>query len=277
MIKLLLPLGLAGLLGFASVAQAQSVEGHFRFKENRGEYAGGVAVRWADPDNPGQSLVGVVLSNQTLDASRGAGASNPLDAITQGLDWDQGYLQLKLSGSDAELKFDHVYFMPGSFNTSGNGEEQVRVENGRVIGSWKLPPQDFFDDTYEADIRFDLPLVELKDPGQPLPAGGGDPGRAYTAYIAAVAKGDVEGIKAAITEGNSWRFSWLEDDNAKARALEDEALHKPVRVTIGGGWVEGDRAMLKVEGPGRFGGSYAGRVMMEREGGAWKVASQELR
>jgi hypothetical protein len=265
------------LLAPVPAAQAQDASGFFRFKDERGDYSTGVAVRWADPDKPGKQKIGVLLAKQALDAQRGQGEMAPLDAIGQDLGFGEAYLKLGIEEEDGKLRIGHLFASPGGFNTAGNGDEQIRIAGGRITGSWKLAPQSFFDDTYEADFRFDLPLVELKDPGQPLAAGGGEPGKAYSAYIAAVAKGDVEGIKKALAESASWRFSWLEDDNAKARALEDEALHKPVRVTIKGGWVDGDRAMLQVEGPGRFGGSYAGRVMLQREGGAWKVAQQELR
>lgn len=33
-------------------------------------------------------------------------------------------------------------------------------------------------------------------------------------------------------EPGGWRFLWLESDHGKARALEEEALHKPVTVTV---------------------------------------------
>jgi len=273
----LLGMAAALLLGMAPAAQAQEASGFFRFKAERGDYSTGVAVRWDDPDNPGKQKIGVLLSTQALDAQRGQGEMAPLDAIGQELGYGESYLKLSIEEDGGKLRIGHLFASPGGFNTSGDGKESISISGGRITGSWKVGPKEFFDDTYEADFRFSLPLVDLKDPGKPLAAGGGDPGKAYTAYIAAVAKGDIEGIKKALAESSSWRFSWLEDDKAKARALEDEALHKPVRVTISGGWIDGDRAMIRVEGPGRFGGTYAGRVMMQREGGAWKVASQELR
>lgn len=271
--------GLLGLvcLGFASSLGAQEASGFFRFKQERGDYTTGVALRWADPDSPGQSKLGVVLAAQALDAALAQGEMEPLDAVTNELGFGEVYLKLTLNETEDGIRIEHLFSSPGGFNTSGNGEEKISIAGGRIKGSWKLPPTEFFDDTYEADIRFDLPLVELKDPGKPLAAGGGEPGKAYAAYIAAVVKGDIEAIKTALGESGGWRFSWLESDHDKARALEEEALHKPVKVSVLGGWEDGDRAMLRIEGPGRLGGKYSGRVMMQREGGAWKIASQELK
>ncbi len=265
------------LLAAWPTAQAQETSGFFRFKQERSDYSTGVAVRWADPENPGEFKVGVVLSNTALDADLARGEMEPLDAIVRPLESGTPTLRLTLSGADDALKIGHLFTSPGGFNTGGDGNESIAIAGGRIKGNWKLPPKEFFDDTYEADFRFDLPLVEIKDPGTPLPAGGGDPGKAYTSYIAALAKGDVDSLKKVLGESGSWRFAWIESDNDKARALEDEALHKPVKVTVLSGWVDGDRAQLKVEGPGRFGGNYSGRVMMQREEGSWRVAQQELR
>lgn len=272
----------AGLLGwlclsFVPSLGAQEASGFFRFKQERGDYSKGVALRWADPDKPGQSKLGVVLAAKALDATRGQGEMEPLDAVTADLGFGEVYLKLTLGETEDGIRIEHLFSSPGGFNTSGNGEEKISIAGGRIKGSWKLPPTEFFDDTYEADISFDLPLVDLKDPGKPLAAGGGEPGKAYAAYIAALAKGDIEAIKSALGESGGWRFSWLESDHDKARALEEEALHKPVKVTVLGGWEDGDRAMIRIEGPGRLGGKFTGRVMMQREGGAWKVASQELK
>ncbi len=260
----------------AASATAQEASGFFRFKDERGEYTHGVAIRWADPDAPGKFKLGVLLSDAKPDIAAASGQMEPLDAIASALPDSASSLRLSLDEEDGKLGIGHVFVRPGGFNTSGDGDEKISLAGGRLKGSWKFAPKSFFDDTYEADFSFDVALVDIKDPGTPLPAGGGEPGKAYAAYIAALAKGDIEGVKKALGEGGGWRFSWVEDDNAKARALEDEALHKPVKVTISGGWVDGDRAQLKVEGPGRFGGNFKGRVMMQREDGAWKVAEQNL-
>lgn len=267
----------AGLgLAVAAPAVANDASGFFRFGDERAEFSNGVAVRWDDPDNPGSSKLGVVLAASSLDVEAARGNLRPLDAITGPLSYGDSYIQLSLDEDGSKISIGHLFVSPGGFNTGGNGDERISIEGGRIKGSWKLEPQSFFDKTYEADLSFDLALVELKEPGQPLPAGGGDPGKAYSAYIAGLAKGDADAVKAALTEGRSWAFAWADSEKEIAKALEQESLHKPVKVTVSGGWIDGDRAQIRVEGPGRFGGTYAGRVMMVREGGRWKVDEQSL-
>jgi hypothetical protein len=266
----------AALLVPAGAAHCSEASGFFRFGDDRADFSHGVAIRWDDPDNPGSSKLGVVLSAEPLDAASAQGNMRPLDALTGQLSYGDPYLQLSLEAGDDGLTIGHLFVSPGGFNTSGNGDERIAIEGGRVKGSWKLAPKEFFDKTYEADFRFDVALVDLKDPGQALPAGGGEPGKAYSAYIEALAKGNVEAVKAAMTESRGWVFAWAEDEKEIAKALETEALHKPVKVTVLGGWIDGDRAQIKVEGPGRYGGMYAGRVMMVKDGGRWKVDEQNL-
>jgi hypothetical protein len=271
---------LIGLTSFALVAAvpaaAQEASGFFRFGDERAEFSHGVAIQWDDPENPGTQRLGVVLAAAPIDPASAAGTMRPLSALTDGLSYGDSYLKMGLEPKDGGYGISHLFVSPGGFNTGGNGEESIRIEGGRVKGSWKLAPQSFFDKTYEADFRFDVALHVLKEPGQPLPAGGGDPGKAYTAYIEALAKGNVDGVKAVLTEGRSWQFAWATDETEIAKALESEALHKPVRVTVSGGWIDGDRAQIRVEGPGRLGGTFSGRVMMVREGGRWKVDEQNL-
>jgi hypothetical protein len=271
-----LALGASVLLAPATAALAADASGFFRFGDERAEFSHGVAIQWDDPENPGTQRVGVVLSAAPLDPAVAAGQMRPLSALTDRLSYGDSYLQMSLEPKGGGYAISHLFVSPGSFNSGGNGEESIRIEGGRVKGSWKLAPQSFFDKTYEADFRFDVALHVLKEPGQPLPAGGGDPGKAYAAYIEALAKGDADGVKAALTESRAWMFAWATDATEIAKALESEALHKPVKVTIAGGWVDGDRAQLRVEGPGRLGGTFSGRVMMVREGGRWKVDEQSL-
>ncbi len=264
------------LLAPAGAQSASEASGFFRFGDERADFKHAVAIRWDDPENPGSKLVGVVLSAEPLDAAAAQGQMDPLSALTGSLEYGESYMQLKLEEADAGYTIQHVFVSPGGFNTAGNGDEQISLAAGRLKGSWKLAPEEFFDKTYESDFSFDAALVELKDPGQPLAAGGGEPGKAYAAYIEALAKGNAEGVKAALTEGRGWMFAWATEEKEIAKALESEALHKPIKVTVSGGWIDGDRAQIKVEGPGRLGGTFSGRVTMLKEGGRWKVDEQNL-
>jgi len=52
--------------------------------------------------------------------------------------------------------------------------------------------------TYTVDVKFSTDLVPAMT-GAPLPAGGGDAGKAFTAFLGAITKKDWPGIKAGLS------------------------------------------------------------------------------
>ena len=73
------------------------------------------------------------------------------------------------------------------FSTAGNQKIEITSwTKDKVAGKVSVPADDFFDETYEYSINFDLPILSKPAakplPGTALPAGGGDPGKAYEAY-----------------------------------------------------------------------------------------------
>ncbi|MEA2336358.1 MAG: hypothetical protein QOE82_365, partial [Thermoanaerobaculia bacterium] len=77
----------------------------------------------------------------------------------------------------------------------------------RVSGSVKMPKEDdFFDEKFQYAATFDLPVSKPAGPppppvlkGTPLPAGGGDPGKAYLAYMKLLAAGDMKAFLGGVT------------------------------------------------------------------------------
>ena len=59
-------------------------------------------------------------------------------------------------------------------------------------------------ESYQFDLRFDTAVTPL--PGTALPVGGGEPGKAYNAYLAALAKGDLATLRSMVGEGGAWRY-----------------------------------------------------------------------
>src|SRR5262245_43368880 len=91
---------------------------------------------------------------------------------------------------------------------SGVGLQQIELSAltpQRIAGKISIPkPDEFFGDTYQYNATFDVPVVAVKAPaeeppkGTPLPAGGGDPGKAYAAYSKALAAGDMAGVRKGV-------------------------------------------------------------------------------
>ena len=126
--------------------------------------------------------------------------------------------------------------------------------------------------TYVVDLTFavDIPQVVA---GTPLPAGGGDPGKALLAFLAAAKKGDWAAVKAGSSPNALEMFDKSYNspkENATAAAQMLEAWIPKTKITITGGELKPEGAFLNVEGemfPGMRGLSI---VQMVKKGTAWQ-------
>jgi hypothetical protein len=158
---------------------------------------------------------------------------------------------------------------------SSSGSQVVDITSWtdtRVAGSIRVPPGDFFDETYAYTVTFDLP-IEAKPgkaslAGKPLPAGGGDPGKAYEAYRKAMASGNVPNLRKHLSAEMAAQTE--SEEFAEMLPMIQEMQPKKVRIT--GGSVDGDTATLLVTSLDEANASAT--VTMKREAGAWKVAKE---
>lgn len=245
--------------------------GHYRMGEQHFDIAAGLALRlWQDPE---RESWGVVLGEGPFDPQAAVGALDPLDALAASAPEGSGVLILSLhrSGGGA-IELGSVVARPDSFSTNGDGEEAIAVADGRIRGEWSKPASDFFGQSFEMSMRFDLPLAEIAEPGQPLAAGGGEPGQAYLGFIEALGKRDAKAVLAgqALPED-------LVELLGEASLVEIASMNHPTSAEVVGGWIDGDRAQLRVRGPHAFGHTLRGRVEMRRVEGAWKVGDAALR
>ena len=73
------------------------------------------------------------------------------------------------------------------------------------------------------------------------------PGKAYLDWVAALAKGDVAALRTMMGESAQWQLP--EGDEASVKSsLESLRYSTLASATVSGGWLKGDRAILKVEG-----------------------------
>ena len=107
--------------------------------------------------------------------------------------------------------------------------------------------------------------------GTTLPAGGGEPGRAYLAYQEALRKGDFKAMSdLSIIDKDQFRFF--------DRILFVKTWQKTQRsnLQIVGGSMKDDHAILQVKGtPHEPGGSTDGTAWMTKESGRWKMSSED--
>lgn len=266
----------AVLLLCAAAQAADRGSGHFRKGEVRLEAKFAIAV--ANEEDDAGDRIFVYLSDVPLDAARIAAAFHASSAAEEQLgDASAGYVRLCIDadGGECGLYFSHNK-PTASFNSSGYGTlalEQAPV--GRIAGHWVLAkPEDFFGETYDFDLRFDAAVTP--PPGKPLPADGGEAGKAYRAWTAAVTKGDVATLRAmAAGEYDAWRLKSDDPQQAKA-ALKDLRDGTPVEAKILGGRIDGDNAILWVEGRDRDDILRRGRVRLQRMDGTWRYLEADL-
>jgi hypothetical protein len=165
-----------------------------------------------------------------------------------------------------------------SFSTSGSGKAEIKTNTAeRIAGRvYTEAPKTFGDDTYSFDLRFDLAIVPEPPPGTPLPAGGGEAGKAYAAYIAVLQKGDIDGIARYWPKEKGAKMLAARKDPDFKESLDMLKLFSPKTVTVKGGMLRGNVADLDVVGKDADGKVMDGKVRMIKDGPNWLVEKEDL-
>lgn len=235
-----------------------------------------VAMPKPDPFDKKKSATFVLVTDQAV----------PAAALADEFEFMRWYEKAQLKGfavlinADKRVVSGNVYD-PGLKHNgfSGVGMQEVELTAmtpSRIAGKIFIPkPDDFFGDSYEYTATFDLPVVAVKPPvaeapkGTPLPAGGGEPAKAYAVYAKALSRGDVAGVKRGVA---AERASQMESKEFKEMFSLIQAM-QPKNVKITGGAVDGDTAtLLATAKDGKE--TSTGTITMVREGGAWKVQQE---
>ncbi len=268
-------LTLAASAGAARAADTGS--GHFRMADDRIAFRHAIAVGHDAAVDAAASEIYVFLSDRPLDPATVAAAFDPDDGARESYgEHSGGYVRICITAEGEECGLFYRRFEPSdSFNSSGYGELSLTTRSdGRIAGRWALEePEDFFDKTYDFDLRFDAKVHTA--PGTALPAGGGDAGKAYRAYAAAVARGDVAALRPFLGDGADWRLP----DNEPARVretLKDLRDGQPLNPEILRGRRDGDDVVLWIRGVDRDDIPREGRVRLRLRDGDWVVESRDL-
>jgi hypothetical protein len=111
------------------------------------------------------------------------------------------------------------------------------------------------------------PTVDAKN-GKALPAGGGDPGKAYMALNKAMLTGDVATLKKLAPPGQM-----PPDDQLKQMLpMMKEMAAKNVKIVSG--FVSGDSATLNVVGDSMGETGKKGTIQMTQAGGVWRLVKE---
>ena len=145
--------------------------------------------------------------------------------------------------NDGAYRGMSYYFASGDgcgFCYNGAVQSSVTVEKGRVHGSVKQAPEP---DEPAFDISFDVPVAPT-DYGTPLPAGYGEPGKVYAAYHEALNGNVAEALRPFLDAEDAADLAEYGDQVLSA--LREK--HPTESYQIVKGWVDGDHALLLVEG-----------------------------
>jgi hypothetical protein len=275
---LLSSIGLSLALAFPPDAAAEG-SGYFRMADNRQEYKHAVALSRESASEAGKRKVNVYLTTHPVDPAKAAGEFDMDSSITEQLrDLKGGMTRITINpdGSDGGLWF-WASDPSDTFNTSGFGTLTVSVNTPtRIEGSHVLAePEDFFDKTYQFDMKFATDVTSADFTGDALGAGGGEPGKSWLAYTVAVEKGDVNALRAHMGESGEWMLP--KDDEESSKSYVDMLRYStPVKAKVTGGWLQDGRAILKVEGKDSDGNAQRGIVLVVKDGDRWREESKDL-
>ena len=270
-------MGLVVLVATAVSAAAGKATGYFRLDKTRSTFASACAFRLPDPSGTTPGVTHVLLSDKVLDCDAADRTFDPVDAAkAQVRAQKPAFVTFTLPAGDTVERIDGGWNSTDpedGFSFGGQGTVAIKVNTDqRVIGRYFLDkPSDFFDKTFQFDFTWDATVLAGSMTGTPIPPGGGEIGAAYRKYLAAIAKGDLAALRTTVTTAKAADVPNLKGADAK-KIVELMQLFELKTATISGGFQRDDAAALLVKGVGFDKSPSDGRVILQREGGVWKVA-----
>lgn len=168
---------------------------------------------------------------------------------------------------------DHPSLEGRRLAVSGKTQSEVILKNldkDRIEGSFVTKkPVRWFKFMYDINVSFEAPIVQAKssDPlpdmktGQGLPADGGEPGKQFLAFVAAIHNKDLKTVRGMIPPGQP---SFENEDD-----LEMIAMMTPANPKIEKGIVKDDRVVLYVSGTLEDEKTWGTIEMFKKDGRWW--------
>lgn len=253
--------------------------GYFRMDKVTSKLTAACAFRVPHPERPSDTQTTIVFATQPIDCAAADLTFDPIGAVAAQVKAAAG-AHVQLTPSDGANGTDGTWTQVEPYDSMGFGGQGELVHavrtDSRMEGTYSSKgSQTFFDKSFQFELTWAVDVRGGALAGDALPADGGEPGKAYRAYVAAVGKNDLNAVAALLASGDDTEdFS----DAPAAKAIFDMFKKfelKDARVT--GGLMRGDHAALSVEGTSHDNDKMRGRVLLVRDGGAWKVGKRMLR
>lgn len=279
LMKALSRLSLLLLGSFCSIAQA-GVTGQCVYEAKTIKFVDAHAALGPDPFEETKKVPMIWFVSKALDHAPLASAKfdEIEDAVSeQASELDAAKMQLRFDAAGTVVEGMNLYIPPGNNRSiSGNDVGELKLKTpmvARATGGFV-----FRDDDMKCNLQFDLPIGGKGPPGPPpkpwgtaLPAGGGEPGKAYLAMHRATLASDVKAMLALATKDRADQMRKSQSEPDFPKMLEMIKLFEPVQVRIVSGQADATRAELLIDGKNSDGAKMTGTVKLIREGGAWKI------
>jgi opacity protein-like surface antigen len=273
---------LAAALAPAGASAAGVAGGTFRWNKTPFAMVDAYAFRKPDSFDATKKVTVLILTTTALDRKAIDSALDRESAIDGQVREGKGTsIQLSLGadgdlhGLNAQIRTEEGF---QSFSTSGTGKVELLTNSaeriaGRVSSEGK---KSFSDDSYEYELTFDVAVTPEPAPGKPLRAGGGEAGKAYVAYIAALQKGNVDAIARFWPKEKGAAMLEAKEEPDFKEKLDMLRMFSPKSVKVKGGSIKDDVADLDVVGKDADGNVMDGKVRMLRDGKSWRVEKEDL-
>ena len=237
------------------------------------------AYRGPDPFDKAKTITTVVFADKPIDAAAANAAADRGEAVSDQMrqkDATRVELNLEDDGSVQNVNIN----APGSSGSqSGSGWytlKLVKNDAKRVEGTFRSNDEADKKEGRFFDLKFALDIAGPPDLGAALPADGGDPGKAYLAYLAALKKGDIDALAKTMTNERSAELIAHRNDadfKMMFAFIQSSALQNPKFVK---GNSKGDSATLELSGKDGDGNNATSIATMQKEGGTWRMAKESM-
>ncbi len=233
------------------------------------------AYRMPDPFEQDKQITRVVFADKAIDAVLLQDAADRDEAIDAQLH-GANRVDLNLDG-DGKVRNVNTRIGDVSGSQSGSGWYTLDLKRNdiqRIEGSFRSTFEEDKASGRYYDLTFALDLPGAPDLGAALPANGGEQGKAYAVYLAALRKGDIDALMKTMTKARADELAAHRSDpefTMMFAFIQGQALRDAKYVK---GHGKGDRATLEYAGKDEDGNAMTRAVTMQREGGAWKVEKE---
>lgn len=125
------------------------------------------------------------------------------------------------------------------------------------------------DEDVSFTVSFDVPIAPSAW-GEPLPEDGGEPGKAYLAYLRALDEWDAAALRPFMMPDDQERADQAAAEGVNIAQAFAESFY-PQKAKFVRGSVDGDWAQVLVKGESSWGGEAHGEAIMNRVDGTWRM------